>query len=85
MPELLVVLTFLGFIAYRVAMVAEARRVKSPAELAEERKRLELRCHWLRERIDHATREAWGEADLRRLREQLHDAERERAALPRTA
>lgn len=82
MPELLVLLTFLGFIAYRVAAAAEKRRVKPPAELALEARRLDLRCAWLRERIERATLEHWGEPAVQRLCEQLREATRDRASLP---
>ncbi|GAB1489270.1 hypothetical protein MASR2M8_17230 [Opitutaceae bacterium] len=85
MPEIVVLLSFVGFVAYRIAVVAEKRRIKSPAELEDELRRLQLRHAWLRERIDRAITESWGDEDVRRLRAQLAEVERTQTGLTSTA
>lgn len=81
MPEILLLLTFVGFVAYRIAAVAEQRRVKSPAEIENEIQRLAQRQAWLSERIRQATEESWSADDVRRLRTQLADVESAQAEL----
>jgi hypothetical protein len=81
MPEILLLLTFVGFVAYRIAAEAEKRRIKSPAEIQNEVQRLALRHAWLCERIERALAESWGDMDVRRLRAQLGEVERAQSEL----